>query len=124
MMQMWHIKDIIAKYGWCEETTKLAIARNVSCCGQAGKEQFNTLVEDGLKDYVADTENRKLFIQNILNEFESWDKLAFRLKEGSKKYYVNYIVSYAKHFQSLLSKNEIEDIETFLMQKWKDNNTN
>jgi hypothetical protein len=123
MMQMWHIKDIVEKYSWCEETARLVIARGVSCCGQSGKEQFDTFVENGLNEYIADAEIRKQFLQHVRNEFDGWDDLQFRLKDGSEKYYRNYVVAYVKHFEKLLTKEEIEQIEIYLMDKWNAYNT-
>ena len=87
--QMWDIKNIIEKYGWCIETYELAIARNISCCGQAGKEQFESLIKSGLNDSLNNKNNRELFINSILKEFQEWKSFEFRLKDGSKDYYLS-----------------------------------
>lgn len=60
--QMWDIKSIIEKYNWGKETCRLAIARNISCCGQGGNEQFNDFLNNGLSDYLNSNENRKEFL--------------------------------------------------------------
>ena len=76
-----------------------------------------------MKKYVTDAETRNQFLQNIKNEFDSWDRLEFRLKDGSEKYYIRYVVDYVQHFEQLLTKDEIKQIETYLMDKWKAYNT-
>ncbi len=124
VMQRWHIIEIIEKYGWCEETSKLAIARNVSCCGQEGKEQFESFVKEGLADYYAVPENRKAFLANIRTEFLSWSNFTFRLEDGDKDYYESDVVSYTNHFEALLSPEEIKGIEEFLLQQWNDYHKN
>ena len=116
-VQMWHIASIIEKYGWCEETVKLAVARNISCCGQGGREQFKTFAEDGLRDYLADPDKRKAFLENIRSEFLSWDKLTSRMQDSSEKYFRTYIVSYVSHFDTLLTKEELKEMEAFLWQQ-------
>jgi hypothetical protein len=118
VMQLWDIKSIVEQYGWCEETTKLAIARNVSCCGQGGREQFEQFVEEGLADYLTKPENRKKFLSNIQQEFEEWRSLALYLEEESEKYYKKYVLSYVNHFEKALTKEEMKVLEKFLIQKW------
>ena len=120
--QMWNIESILKKYGWCLETYKLAIARNISCCGQAGKEQFDRFIENGLRESLSNKRNRNIFLENILNEFQEWKSFEFRLKDGSFDYYKKYIISYVDHFSKLLTLNEITNIESFLIQKWDDYN--
>lgn len=120
--QIWDIEAILKKYGWCPETYKLAIARNISCCGQAGKEQFERFIENGLKESLKNKKNRDLFLNNILNEFQEWKSYKFRLKDGSFEYYKKYIISYVQHFEKLLTKNEIASIESFLLQEWDNYN--
>lgn len=120
--QMWDIEAILKKYSWCVETHKLAIARNISCCGQAGKEQFERFIENGLEESLKNKKIRNRFLNNILNEFQEWKSFKFRLKDGSFEYYKKYIISYVQHFEKLLTKNEIASIESFLLQKWDDYN--
>lgn len=116
--QLWDIKKIIKKYDWCEETIRLAIARNISCCGQGGRQQFNDLLNDGLKDYLKKEKHKKYFIDSIIKEFQEWDAVEFRLKDGSKKYYIEYIISYVKHFSPILTEDEINKIEILLLDRW------
>ncbi|WP_289045943.1 hypothetical protein [uncultured Olleya sp.] len=122
--QMWHIKSIIEKYGWCKETCSLAIARNISCCGQGGKEQFNAFLNDGLADYLNVEENRKEFYNLISQEFEEWDQVELRLKRGDKKYFLDYIVKYVDYFEKILKEEEINEIKIGLLNKFEDYNTN
>ncbi|MBU2997952.1 hypothetical protein KO500_16035 [Cellulophaga baltica] len=122
--QMWHIKALIEKYGWCKETCSLAIARNVSCCGQTGKEQCAAFLDEGLLDYLNSEENRKEFIDLISQEFEEWDQVELRLKDGSKKYYIVYVVNYVDHFDKVLKEEEINEMKTGLLNKLEDYNTN
>lgn len=117
--QIWDINSIIEKYGWGKETCRLAIARNVSCRGQAGTEQFNNFLNHGLMDYLNSDENRKEFLDLIFQEFKEWDQVEFRLKEGSKKYYINNVVSYVHHFDKILKEEEINEIKTYLLDKWE-----
>ncbi|WP_299442465.1 hypothetical protein [uncultured Aquimarina sp.] len=116
--QMWHIKEIIEKYNWCEETCRLAIARNISCCGQEGRQQFRSLMTEGLEEYLKKEENRTVFFDNVLREFQEWDAVEFRLKDGSKKHYLDYVVSNVKKFKTALTENQINKIEIILLQKW------
>ncbi|KAB1158312.1 hypothetical protein F7018_08995 [Tenacibaculum aiptasiae] len=120
--QIWDIEAILKKYGWCVETHKLAIARNISCCGQAGKEQFDRFIENGLEKSLNNKRSRDIFLESILNEFQEWKSFHFRLKDGSFEYYKKYIISYVQHFEKLLTKSEITSIESFLLQKWDDYN--
>ena len=120
--QMWDIKNIITKYGWCKETYELAIARQISCCGQSGRTQFEHLINEGLKTALDNKNHKTLFLDCILKEFIEWDAFQFRLKEGSKAYFQIYVVSYVKHFDALLTQIEITTIETFLLQKWDEHN--
>ncbi|QXP58999.1 hypothetical protein [Olleya sp. HaHaR_3_96] len=120
--QMWDIKSIIKKYGWCKETYQLAIARNISCCGQSGKEQFKSLIKEGLKASLDNKNNKTLFLDSILKEFQEWDAFQFRLKEGSKDYFQKYVVSYVRHFDTILTTSEIAKIEIFLLHKWDEFN--
>ncbi len=116
--QMWHIRAVIDKYQWSEDTCRLAIARNISCCGQSGRQQFNDFIAEGLENYLEKEGNKKMFIDNILKEFQEWDAVEFRLKDGSKKYYINYIVSRVKHFEKVLTEEEINKIEIVLLDRW------
>ncbi|WP_298956318.1 hypothetical protein [uncultured Nonlabens sp.] len=122
--QMWDIKSIIDKYGWIKETCRLAIARNISCCGQGGTEQFNDFLNNGLSGYLNIDKNRKGFLDFILQEFEEWDAVDFRLKEGSEKYYKSYIVNTVSNFDKILDEEEINKIKTVLLKKWEDYNRN
>ncbi len=63
------ISSIIKKYGWCEETLTIVIARLLSCHGQHGKEDFEAYLEDGLLTYI--TENKSLFIEKLKEELET-----------------------------------------------------
>ncbi|WP_299220241.1 hypothetical protein [uncultured Aquimarina sp.] len=116
--QMWHIKEIIEKYNWCELTCRLAIARNVSCCGQSGSEQFDSLMTEGLEEYLKKEENQSMFFNSVVREFQEWKAVEFRLKDGYKKHYLDYVVSYIKNFKTALTENQINKIETLLLQKW------
>ncbi|HAS41047.1 MAG TPA: hypothetical protein DCS93_11225 [Microscillaceae bacterium] len=118
--QIWDIQSIIEKYGWGKETCRLAIARNVSCCGQGGKEQFNNFLNNGLIDYLNSDEHRKEFLNLILQEFREWDQIYFRLKKGFKQHYIDYIINYVQHFNRVLENKEINEIETYLLSKWED----
>lgn len=117
--QMWNIKSIIDKYGWINETCRLAIARNISCCGQGGTEQFNDFLTNGLLDYLNSDKNRKELLDFILQEFAEWDEVDFRLKDGSEKYYKNYIVNRVSKFDKILDEEEINEIKTVLLKKWE-----
>ncbi len=121
--QTWDIEGIIEKYGWCQETYDLVIARNVSCCGQAGITQFERLISNGnLEKSLSYEKNRKVFLDSIFKEFQDWKRLKSILDNGTKKYYLKHVVSYAKHFDKILTNVEITNIETFLLQKWDDHN--
>ncbi|WP_299899077.1 hypothetical protein [uncultured Aquimarina sp.] len=62
------INTIIEKYGVCEETLSLAIARACSVCGQHGSEQFEELLEDNFLEYIKS--NFDLFLQKLEEEYQ------------------------------------------------------
>lgn len=107
--QMWDIRAILEKYGWCEETTRLAIARKVSCCGQAGTEQFKELLNNGLLEYLKVEENRSTFLKDIVQEFFDYD-LTTRGKQllhDSKEHYIKWKTQKLNSFELAITKNEI-----------------
>ncbi|WP_196890433.1 hypothetical protein [Aureivirga marina] len=118
--QFWDIKSILEKYGWNTETCRLAIARNVSCCGQVGREQFSQFLEKGLKIYLNKKENKTMFLKLIKEEFDIWEKVDFRIKDGSSKYFKTYVLDYVSHFKEILEEEELKEINDFLIQKWED----
>ncbi|MBW1294536.1 hypothetical protein [Aquimarina litoralis] len=60
------INNIIEKYGVCEETLCLAIARTCSACGQHGSEQFEEMLNEGFLDYIQS--NFDLFLEKLEDE--------------------------------------------------------
>ena len=122
--QMWHIKAIIDKYGWCKETYELAIARKVTCCGQGGKTQFKLLVNDGLKESLNENRNREIFLVSVLKEFQEWMTLESmvknRSKDRSRDFIINNMALYLKDFEEIVLPNEIANIESILLEKMND----
>lgn len=118
--QMWHIKAIIEKYGWCDETSRLAIARNSSCCGQGGREQFNYLLENGLLDYLKEGKNRFNFLNGIRHEFI--DNIStpheIKLLRGHKDRYLKYWTPKIHAFKSVLTSCELEYLIEQVVLQW------
>ncbi len=116
--QIWHIRELIETYGWSKETIRLAIARNISCIGQAGTDQFQQMLEGGLTVYLQKEKNREEFIKAIHEEFDVWENVNYRLKDGSKELYLDYIVSRVENFKEILNDKEIETIKSRLLKRW------
>ena len=74
------IEEIIAEYGWCEETLELTALRAGIACGQKGIEQFEKLATEkklkeflcnhGLMDYFI----FQLFLQKYLQHYKNEKK--------------------------------------------------
>ncbi len=120
MEQMWDIKKIIDKYGWCNETCRLAIARNVSCCGQGGSQQFKEFLNNGLRDYLILKENKATFLKSLLQEFIDYELTDHGLKllNGSKEYYLKWRIPELSSFESVLTKKEIKILKEKIEARW------
>ncbi len=118
--QQWHIKEIIDKYGWCKETSCLAIARNISCCGQGGTQQFKEFLDNGLDRYIKLKENRPVFLKDITREFLDYELTAHgkELLNDSKEYYMKWRTKELDHFESVLTDDERETIKEEIAQRW------
>ncbi|TEW50224.1 hypothetical protein [Psychromonas algicola] len=118
--QMWHIRAIVEKYDWCTETTRLAIARNVSCCGQGGSEQFNQLLANGLSDYLNQDVNKLQFLKDIKQEFIDYESTSrgISLLKGNKDYYIKYRTPKVNAFAQVLSEQELIWLTEEVTSRW------
>ena len=120
--QVEDIEAIIEKYGWCNETCRLAIARTVSCSGQFGDEQFDWFLENGLKEYLDISENRDLFIYYILLEFDmAFSKVSYfkNSLDYPKEQYQERIEMWVEFFNTVLTKKELEIVESHTIKIWE-----
>ena len=119
--QMWHIKAIVEKYGWCEETTRLAIARNASCCGQGGSEQFKQFLATGLSDYLNQGVNKSQFLKDIKQEFIDYESTSrgISLLKDNKEYYIKYRTPEVNAFVQVLSEQELAWLTEEITKRWE-----
>ncbi len=118
--QQWQIKGIIDKYGWCNETSRLAIARNVSCCGQGGTQQFKEFIDNGLGDYIKQQENRPAFLKDITREFLDYESTDHgkKLLNDSKEYYMKWRSEELEGFEFVLTEDEKVTIKEEIARRW------
>ena len=82
-------------------------------------EQFDKFIKNGLGEFIGQNGNKKLFLDLIENEFDTWGHVQFRLDEGDLEYYEDYVVSCAENFENVLTPGEIEEIRKKLLLKWE-----
>jgi len=118
--QMWHIKAIVEKYDWCTETTRLAIARNASCCGQGGGEQFNQFLANGLSDYLNQSANKSEFLKDIKQEFIDYESTSrgISLLKDNKAYYIKYQATKINAFSKILTEQELVWLTEEVTNRW------
>ncbi len=115
------IQKVIEKHGWCEETCRLAIARLVSCGGQFGEEQFKEFLKNGLNDYLKVSENRIMFLKNVIREFNEADKIN-RYLSYPKEQYLHRISMWVKFFEMVLTEKEMETLHSEVSILWNKHN--
>ncbi|MCF6351948.1 MAG: hypothetical protein L3J06_02955, partial [Cyclobacteriaceae bacterium] len=115
------IEKVIEKYGWGEETCRLAIARLVSCGGQFGEEQFKEFIKNGLNDYLKVSENRIMFLKNVIREFNEADKIN-RYLIYPKEQYLHRISMWVKFFEMVLTEKEMETLHSEVSLLWNKHN--
>lgn len=112
-----NIKEVIEKYGWCEETCRLAITRMVSCAGQHGSEQFEEFLENGLNTYLETQENRILFLKNVLREFNEAEQI-IRYVGYPKEQYLGNTEMWVEFFEVVLTEKEMETLNNEVSLIW------
>lgn len=109
------IFSIIKKYGWCEETLTIVIARLLSCHGQHGEEDFEAFLEDGLLNFIK--ENESLFIEKLKEELENpifKSELTYSKEEYIEEIFEYYIEILVENFDN----DFIEDVKKGLSDVW------
>ncbi|SNR16693.1 hypothetical protein [Tenacibaculum jejuense] len=114
------IDSVISKYGFNEETVKLAIARLMSCAGQSGKEQFTDFLDKGLETYLAD--NKELFLTALVAEtnYSLYNcNYYHNCLEASKDEFINEVIDSIKELVAKLDKSDIDFFKKELIGIWK-----
>ncbi|MCP4749642.1 MAG: ankyrin repeat domain-containing protein [Proteobacteria bacterium] len=63
------IFDVLEKFGWCDETLRLIVARAVNCGGRYGSDEFRLQVKKGgLREYLQNGKHFDLFHALLLQE--------------------------------------------------------
>jgi hypothetical protein len=114
------IAKIVEKYGWAEDTCELAVARRVSCCGQAGGEQFEELLESGLSGYLDTEEGRAIFNRVAMREFEEWDNDFMRamLETDSEEHFEGEIDFWVDLLEDVMTEEELEVVRKHAHGRW------
>ncbi|MCF6308801.1 MAG: hypothetical protein L3J09_12740, partial [Flavobacteriaceae bacterium] len=116
------IEKVIEKYGWGEETCRLAIARLVSCGGQFGEEQFKEFLENGLNDYLIMPENRTMFLNNVIREFNEAEQIIRYASYYPKDQYLSDVEMWVEFFEVVLTEKEMETLNNEVSLIWDNAN--
>lgn len=63
------IRELIERWGWCEETLSLAAARSFR--GQFGPDQLGEILSEGLEEYLTETDSIASFAEKICEELRN-----------------------------------------------------
>lgn len=112
------LDEIIAEYGWQEDTCALAAARLASCHGQHGEEQFSGWLETGLRDYLDTAEGRAAFLAAVRAEFDADGPQMREKLTMSHESFCDDADFWLDFFAPVLDESELEALRLHAHGRW------